>query len=104
MIKIEYDSKKYELSIEGHAEYAEKGNDIVCAAVSTLFFTLGESLTQYRNLLSDLQIEVDTDIPKIFCKPLKEYEGNIALIYITVLCGLQLLSENYPDNVQIIIL
>lgn len=31
--------KKYRLSVEGHAGYAEAGRDIICAAVSILAYT-----------------------------------------------------------------
>ena len=34
MIEIRQDGNR--ISIEGHAEYAEPGKDIVCAAISTL--------------------------------------------------------------------
>lgn len=42
MIKIHIDEDSLTLIVTGHAEYAPKGNDVVCAGVSTLVQTLGE--------------------------------------------------------------
>ncbi len=43
MIKVDVSGNKIE--IRGHAKYARTGADIVCAAVSTLTFTLLNSLS-----------------------------------------------------------
>ena len=40
MINVRIDSNQCHLFVEGHAEYAPKGQDIVCAAVSALAQTL----------------------------------------------------------------
>ena len=34
MIRIEYDKDKHTMKLEGHADFSEKGTDIVCAGVS----------------------------------------------------------------------
>jgi len=36
-VKINMDGDVKSIAITGHAEYAEKGKDIVCASVSTIF-------------------------------------------------------------------
>lgn len=38
-IEINYDDA-FDIQIQGHAGYAEKGKDIVCASISTLYQTL----------------------------------------------------------------
>ncbi len=52
--------------IKGHADYADKGQDIVCAAVSALGQTAILALTQ----LTDLEVEykIQEDLPFLFCK------------------------------------
>lgn len=40
MINVRIDSNQCHLFVDGHAEYAPKGQDIVCAAVSALAQTL----------------------------------------------------------------
>ena len=102
MINITFKPKTLELEIKGHAERGEKGEDIVCAAISTLFYTLGEALNQSSNMLSKPPIFKDKDGEGILsCKPKKEYGGNIACIYRTVLIGMKLVANNYPKNVTL---
>jgi uncharacterized protein YsxB (DUF464 family) len=37
----------------------------------------------------------------LVCHPKEEYEGNIALIYRTVLIGMEMVAEQYPKNVKL---
>lgn len=101
MIHITFKPKTMELTINGHAGHGKKGKDIVCSAISTLFYTLGE------NLLQSLEMQKETPIIKdeegggiICCTPKPEYEGNIALIYRTVLVGMEMVADHYPKNVR----
>lgn len=100
MINITFRPETLELEIEGHANHAEKGKDIVCSAVSCLFYTLGESLWQSASMLYEEPIVKDEEGKGYICsRPKEEYEGNIARTYWTILIGLQMLAEQYPENV-----
>lgn len=100
MIKITFKPKTLELELTGHAEHGNKGEDIVCSAISILFYTLGESLIQSEEMLKkDPVICIKDGDGFISCDPKEEYEGNIARTYWTVLNGLQLVADNYPENV-----
>lgn len=101
MINITFKPKTLELEIKGHAEHGKKGKDIVCAAVSTLFYTLGEALMQSCSMLYEEPLikEEDGD-GYIVCHPKEEYEGNIARTYWTVLVGMEMIAEQYPKNVK----
>lgn len=100
MINIIFKPKTLELEIEGHAKHGEKGEDIVCAAISTLFYTLGETLNQSSNMLIKPIVFKDEDGKGyLACKPKKEYGGNIACMYHTILTGMELVANNYPKNV-----
>ena len=46
MLNITFKPKTLELEITGHAKYGNEGGDIVCAAISSLFYTLYETLNQ----------------------------------------------------------
>ena len=100
MINITFNPKTMELSVSGHAGHGKKGKDIVCSAVSILFYTLGEALWQSASMLYEepLVKEEDGD-GYIVCHPKEEYEGNIARTYWTVLVGFQMIAEQYPKNV-----
>lgn len=100
MLNITFKPKTLELEITGHAKYGNEGGDIVCAAISSLFYTLYETLNQ--------SAEMQEKAPKfkdeygdgyLRSYPKKEYEGNIACIYRTILIGLELIAKNYTKNV-----
>ena len=100
MINITFNPKTLELTVLGHAEHGKKGEDIVCAAISTLFYTLGEALNQSKEMLKSEPVFKDENGKGILsCVPKKEYRGNIALTYRTVLIGMELVANNYPKNV-----
>lgn len=101
MIEITFDPKNFELKIEGHAGQAEHGHDIVCSAVSILFYTLAENLSQSEEMLKKHPIiNIEDGNGYIKCRPKKEYTGNIALIYRSVLVGLELLAGQYPEYIN----
>lgn len=104
MIKITVKPDDYEVKIVGHAESGNKGEDIVCSAVSTLFYTLGQTLYESKEMLKEEFIFEDEDGKGYLkCLPKKEYEGNIARSYYTILQGFALVAGNYPENVKIFV-
>ena len=101
MITITFSPKTYELRVSGHAGHGKKGKDIVCSAVSTLFYTLGEALWQSSPMLCEEPLIKDEEGDGyIVCRPKEEYEGNIARTYWTILVGMQAVAEQYPKNVS----
>ena len=99
MINITFKPEAFELKLDGHANYEESGKDIVCSAVSTLFYTLGNALFQSVDML----IEPPTFNEEkgfLSCKPKEEYIVNITRTDWTILVGLEMVAENYPQNVN----
>ncbi len=83
--------------IKGHAMFAQSGEDVVCAAVSSAAYMAANTVTEV--------IGADADV--------KADEGNMLLtvnnpdeLTETVLRGLELhltgLSKQYPENIKII--
>lgn len=102
MIKIKFTPKTFTLDITGHAGHGKKGEDIVCAAVSSLFYTLGEALLSSDAMLQEPMVFCDDDGKgHLSCKPKKEYEANISLIYWTILKGFEMIEKNYKKNVKL---
>ncbi len=101
MVKVEYKSavRKCELKISGHAESAPKGEDLVCAGVSTLFLTLCKALEENKQFLvkSDISKEAGNSHLTVEVKP--RFERTVALIFYTILEGFELLSVLYPENI-----
>ena len=102
MINITFNPNTFTLDVTGHAEHGKKGEDIVCAAISTLFYSLGESLYATRYMMAEDVIFDDEDgNGHITCKPKEEYEANVSLIFWTILNGFQLVARNYKKNVNL---
>lgn len=101
MINITFRPDTLELEIEGHANHDMKGKDIVCSAVSCLFYTLDETLRQsIVALKKTTDFKDDDGHGYIRSYPKKGSEGFVKLLYFPILVGLQMLSEQYPDNVS----
>ena len=99
MINIKFNPNTFTLDITGHAGHGEKGEDIVCSAISTLFYTLGEVLYESREMLAEDIIFSDGDgNGHLSCKPKAKYEANVSLIYWTILTGFDLVAKNYKKN------
>lgn len=95
MIKIK--RKKDGISIKGHANYAPKGQDIVCASVSVLAQTLIQSIEEltadridYKMLPGNIKI-------KYWCLS-DETKTLINAFFI----GANNIAEQYPEYVQLI--
>lgn len=104
MTEVKFKPKTLELSVEGHAEYAEKGKDIVCASVSILFYTLADSLENSGLLAKPLKKTVKEGKCSLKAVPIEQYLSNVEMIYWTILNGINLLAEDYPENVKLTIL
>jgi uncharacterized protein YsxB (DUF464 family) len=102
MINIEFNPNAFTLDIKGHAGHGEKGKDIVCSAISILFYTLAESLHSSKHMLAE---EIDFNDADgnghISCVPKKEYDANISLIFWTILKGLEIVALHYEENVNL---
>ncbi len=87
--------------MEGHAGAGTRGNDLVCAALSTL----GQTLEKRAMELSE---QVQPTIRKragyisILCQPTKSAGSKCREMLDTVYCGCVMLSESFPEYVQII--
>lgn len=100
MITIKFNPNTFTLDITGHAKHGKKGKDIVCSAISTLFYTLAQSLYEATDMLEDISFSDKDGNGHISCKPKAEYEANVSLIYWTILNGFELVAKNYEKNVK----
>lgn len=88
-----------EVIANGHAEYAEQGKDIVCAAVSALLMGLAAWLEQIAEDGREISIEEET---------LETGHVDIAVngprledAFLQTWAGLKLIERAYPDNVKV---
>ncbi|HRX15494.1 MAG TPA: ribosomal-processing cysteine protease Prp [Spirochaetota bacterium] len=90
------DSKRI-LTVEGHAGFRKKGSDIVCSAVSVLVHTFisasrlvaGVSLTVYDGGVLEVNVDKIDNVDAF------------SVILETVAVGLEDVSREYPQNVQV---
>ena len=85
------------ISIKGHAGYAPHGQDIICAAVSTLVQAFCASV---QELTTD-EIEANFGPGKADIR-----YGNLSeaakLLEDSLFVGLKLIADNYPDYVRVL--
>lgn len=86
------------LEAAGHAGYAPLGQDIVCAAASTLMQALVCLLAGERNASSDAWDEPDG--PRLSVTATAPLEPWVAGAFDLVKAGFALLAERYPENLR----
>lgn len=100
MIEVKFKPNEYELSVSGHANFDENGKDIVCAAVSILFYTLAASLD---DSICKAEKIIDKGSSSVRCTPKEGCGANVGLVFWTILNGIELLAESYADHVRLTI-
>lgn len=101
MIKAEFyesDGFKKGFRVKGHAEYADKGHDIVCAAVST-------AVSMAANIITDgfgIDAEVSAVDDEIDLNVEAPDEHSEAVLNILV-AQLGMILEEFPDTIKITI-
>ncbi len=92
----------FEIHAKGHANYAERGKDIVCASVSILIYTLIESIDE-RDLSLPPVIEAKAGETLIRVKPKSETRGKIRGVFDVISKGFELLGNNFQKNVKFVL-
>ena len=95
MITIQKNDR--EISLLGHAGYAEPGRDIVCAGVSALVQTLIQSIEE---LTSDV-IKYDMTPGAVHIQ-FGDLSERARLLVDSFFVGASMIAEDYPENVKII--
>lgn len=90
---------KLSLRLEGHAEYAEEGKDIVCASASILAYTLA-SIVDSFGIESFIDLKAGDATIECECNdhPMMDVIRD-AFNYANV--GFALLAQNYPQYVRL---
>lgn len=98
MIRVEYSRKGLWVSVEGHAESGPFGQDLVCAAVSSLAVTLGESIRamEKEGKLKNARRELDAGSARLSCEPKYRFRKEAVAVFETVIRGLSCLGWVYP--------
>lgn len=102
MIQIVHDKKHYRVIVEGHAQYADPGHDIICAAVSALVHTLAETVERMteRGVSEDCAILVEQGHADILCVPDPGCVDTVKTVMDTVCVGFEGLGQAWPEYVS----
>ena len=103
MTRVTYRSyyDRFLVIVEGHSGYARCGEDVVCAGISTLVYTLVNTMLDEessgnirlkRNIIRDGYVCLEIE--------LFEFSGNrIKGIIDAFMNGIMMLQESYPKNI-----
>jgi uncharacterized protein YsxB (DUF464 family) len=103
-IKLFERNKRYAITCNGHAEYAPLGQDIVCASVSTLMYTLANYITDKADEKGwkILNITFDEDNTEVVIDVLDESDTNVLESLFSMISDqLKDIADMYPLNVKI---
>ena len=104
MIKIAYYPKFHQLTIEGHAGSAPKGEDLICAGVSALWHTLVANAMGWKDqgYLMDLRVQEIEGYCQLSYVPRSRYGNILGVITGSITVGLERLAMDYPKNIQFV--
>ena len=102
MVRITWKPEGF-LQVKGHAGSAEKGKDLVCAAVSTLVLTLAANTDRMARAgwVTEPVIRLGEGDALIRCDPQPDYRAAVELVFGSLCQGFCLLADKYPEYVKI---
>lgn len=102
MVTIDYDRKCTRVTVKGHAGTAPAGEDLVCAAVSTLTYTLAVNIKQLHRWrkVAKPKIRLENGDAEISCVPAAACRSAVMDVFEAVCIGFALLEEKYPDVIS----
>lgn len=91
------------MEAKGHAGYAEKGKDIVCAGASALFYTAAEYLEgmEREGKLKQIEICMEPGDVTLSCEPKEMAEKEAEHLFRFLKGGCMELASTYPNNVSV---
>lgn len=102
MVDIVYYRRLNRVTVRGHAGTAPAGQDLVCAAVSTLTYTLAVNVKQLHRWkkVTKPKIRLENGDAEISCVPAEACRSMVKDVFEAVCIGFALLAEKYPDAVS----
>lgn len=82
--------------VRGHADYAESGQDIVCAAVSILVYNAVNSCERFAGV----SLQVMDVSNQLSCRVPQPHSKEAQLLLRSMVFGIEQLIEQYPEHVQ----
>lgn len=103
MIAITIDRENLRISAKGHAGYAEKGKDIVCAGVSALVQAWAECVRVFEESgwTEHSEIAMKDGDAEVSVAPLPAHRGAVIISFQTIVTGLLKLAGECPEYISV---
>ncbi len=101
MLTVEYFDDLPAFSFAGHALFAQKGGDLVCAGASALFFTLIKYLDRLEDEFEPEVFEYNGRI-NICLDPPTALMHDAKLLFEAFATGFEMLAKDFPENVRFV--
>lgn len=109
MIKIQFYARKRDngihMDIAGHSGSAPKGEDLICAAVTTIAYTVAQAvefLHEDGKLSKKPKIHIEDGKAVVIATPKDGNFSDVLNVFWVGQCGAKVLAHNYPGNVQLL--
>lgn len=102
MITCVYEKGRSRITLNGHAEYAEYGKDIVCATATALMYTLAamcERILDKNGQADRLSAEFKSGR---ICVAYRGKSKRIAAAFKQTALGLEIIEKNFPKFLRIV--
>lgn len=106
MVTVEYAPKEGRLSVSGHAGAAEKGEDLICAGVTTVVEGLAVALEALdgRGGLASGFVEMGDGVAEFTATPIPKCADLVLGVFLSAVSALRWLERHYPEYVRVNIL
>lgn len=100
-ITVNKKDNRYSIKLNGHANYAPNGQDIVCAATSMITFMLLQMIDNMnaRNEVSIIRKRQEEGFVDVEISVRKAYQNSFDIVLEVILTGYKLLGNKYPNNI-----
>ena len=104
MIRVSCRPESFRVTVTGHAGYAERGEDILCAAASMLLQTLSAAVQGLceRGLAEECHIDLRHGQGEVSCVPVEEFRCVVRTVMDSIMLGFTLLGEDYGEYVCVV--
>ena len=101
MTRVQYDPESFRMEIRGHAGAAPAGQDLVCAAISALSYTLINAAMSCEDFGGHVLMNDGEALIRVECCPEDGAEERCREMFRTIWCGLATIEESYPDYITL---
>lgn len=100
MIRVNVDVEGMRLEVNGHAGFAPPGQDIVCAAASTLAYTLAQNLVLTLQP-DEYTAKFEDGHARIEARPPEALADDCRRIFMTIANGFYMLEVQFDQYIQL---